>query len=115
MPFPFLALLPASLLTDPTTVSVQPWCRDAFRIRVAPSGGGGTELPSSALVADCGPGARAPLAQGGAAQHDNLRVNLGHDGTLTFARVDTGAVLFSAAVSLTPAAGGLAPTFINCS
>lgn len=88
------------------TVTVTPWCADSVRVRITAAGNTKPPLPESALVDDhCKPGATHELVRGGSAlASGNLRVGLSSDGTLSFARVDTGASLFTASAALGPSA-----------
>lgn len=102
-----------------TSVTLTPWCENSMRVRIAPA-----SMPPStaaaqaalqktlaeknmtdlagALIDKCGPGAPVyprsgdvPTVQG------NLAAALNADGTLSFSRKDTGAVLFLAKASFT--------------
>jgi hypothetical protein len=98
------------------TVTVTPWCSDAFRVQVIPPGGkrsGAFASPEKAFAAlttastapansgKCTPG--APTVLGGStvkATSGNLVVQLNADGTeISFSRADTGAALVTAAIT----------------
>ena len=104
----------AALAAHPVRVLVTPWCDDSFRIRIAPEdtppairrsadalaaslkSKGLTDF-DAALVRECGPGAEAELAPGGAVQNGNVRLLRPAPGSVLRAeRVDTGGVLFEA-------------------
>jgi hypothetical protein len=99
-----------------TKVTLTPWCDNSMRVRISPS-----QLPpaaqakmadlkaalaaknmtdlAGALVEKCGPGAPISPKPGTGATHGNLAAKVGADGTLSFTRVDTGKLLFSAKAS----------------
>ena len=56
-----------------------------------------TDLPGALVTTTCAPGAAVhPTAGGAKTTHGNLEAVLAADGTISFARADTGAPLFSA-------------------
>lgn len=87
-----------------TTTIVTPWCKDSVRIQVRPTVGGATELSTSALTdVHCAPGPQQQLGkQNSTAANGNLQVTLTETGALAFHRRDTGAILFSANVAMSP-------------
>jgi alpha-glucosidase (family GH31 glycosyl hydrolase) len=107
-----LALVVANAAT--TKVTLTPWCANSMRVRVAPTllppgaeaaaaalkralaAKNMTDLAGAMLEAPCSPGPPLEAAGGSRTAHDNLAATVGSDGSITFARVDTGAVLFSA-------------------
>jgi alpha-D-xyloside xylohydrolase len=113
------ALLWMTVATASASLTLTPWCSNSWRVQVKPStrsaegaaeaarlsatlsSHGLADLPG-ALIDSCGPGAPVEPAPGApAAANGNLAVALLEDGsTLRFTRVDTGAVLLSAAFSL---------------
>ena len=94
-------------------VTITPWCDNSMRVRVAPS----TMPPSAAAAhaalakslaakkmtdlagamdnATCTPGAPVTPAAGVKTTNGNLEATLASDGTMSFTRADTGALLFS--------------------
>ena len=90
---------------------ITPWCDNSFRVTVTPywddeGFGSGSPATLGALVETCGAtGPAAVLAPGSSATNGSLKIALG-DGAgarLTFARADTGALLFDAATAVAPA------------
>ena len=97
-----------------TKVTLTPWCANSVRVRVAPTSlppgaeaaaaalkgalaaKNMTDLAGAMLQSPCSPNAPLVAARGSRTAHDNLAVAVGSDGSITFARVDTGAVLFTA-------------------
>ena len=112
----FFSPSPATAAAPPK-VTLTPWCDNSFRVRVAPpllppaaqaasaalarslASKNLTDLPG-ALIETCRPGASLVPAPGTAVTNGNLAVSVRDDGSLTFRRADTGALLFSAAPSL---------------
>jgi alpha-D-xyloside xylohydrolase len=119
-----LALLPSFAAPSSLAVTLTPWCSNSWRVQVAPSSRspegaaeaarlsatlsshGLADIPG-ALVDTCGPGAPVqPVPGAPASSNGNLAVALLDDGggsttpLLRFSRVDTGAVLLTAALSL---------------
>eukprot|EP01052_Picozoa_sp_SAG31_P005179 SAG31_NODE_224_length_19856_cov_33.632890_9_plen_248_part_00 len=110
-----LLLSVAAMASATDEVTFTPWCDNSMRVRVAPSA-----MPPSAVAAHealkkslaaknmadlagamtdatCTPGAAVKAAPGGAkTTNGNLEAALGADGTMSFMRADTGALLFSA-------------------
>lgn len=108
-------LLLLSATASAHVITFTPWCDNSMRVRVAPS-----SMPPSAVAAQtalkkslaaknmtdlagamvsvtCTPGAAVTPVPGGAkTTNDNLEAALGVDGTMSFTRADTGALLFSA-------------------
>ena len=96
-------------------VTLTPWCDNSMRVRVAPSSmppsavaaqkalakslasKNMTDLAGAMVTTTCTPGAAVTPAAGGAkTTNGNLEAALGADGTMSFTRADTGALLFSA-------------------
>lgn len=111
----FLLSVTTAMSAADSDVTFTPWCDNSMRVRIAPS-----DMPPSAVAArealkkslaaknmtdlagamvssTCTPGATVNPKPGGAkTTNGNLEVALGADGTMSFTRADTGALLFSA-------------------
>ena len=101
------------------TTTLTPWCANSMRIRITPTATTPavaaaraslaatlaakkmTDLSGAMTDATCTPGAPVVAASGSTTTQNNLAVHTAADGTLTFTRVDTGALLFAAKASFT--------------
>jgi hypothetical protein len=121
-----LASAGASPLAAAGKVTLTPWCDNSMRVRVAPSGAmppsaaaalaalkktlaakNMTDLAGAMVSTTCTPGpAVTPAAGGAKTTNGNLEAALGADGTMSFTRADTGALLFSAKPSFSFNGGG---------
>ena len=111
-----LATAGVSAAASAGKVTLTPWCDNSMRVRVAPAGAmppsaaaaqaalkktladkNMTDLAGAMVSTTCTPGpAVTPAAGGAKTTNGNLEAALGADGTMSFTRADTGALLFSA-------------------
>ena len=103
--------------TSSSSAILTPWCANSMRIRVTPTATTPavaaaraslaaalaakkmTDLAGAMTDATCTPGAPVVAASGSTTTQNNLAVHTAADGTLSFTRVDTGALLFAAKAS----------------